>query len=262
MAQVHLTIQGSLGIISLRTLVAALESELQMLRDLDAGISGEKRGTLDWVVSKVEDGSIEVGVESHSRIEGTDLGQQVATTMVRNLADIELGRATPVFLSERGIKAAKTMVNTIGRDGAVGLAVSTPALDPVELTASAAVNVRALTAVWDRSIGSVEGRLEAISIHRGTRFTVYRSLNNRAVTCLFGRHKTIDEVTPFLGKRVHVSGVIYYNRFGDPFRMEVENIRRLRDRSELPSIAEITGMAPDFTAELSTEEYLQELRVG
>ena len=191
-----------------------------------------------------------------------ELGREFITTFVQNLADIESGRGTPAFLSEAGLKAAKYLVYIIGRDGAEGISVSTATAETVDLTAKAAVNARGLTTVVDRAAGSVEGRLEAISIHRRPKFTVYRSLNNRAVTCLFGRDKDLDDVISLLGKRVNVSGTVSYNRLGDPFRVEVESIRRLRDRSELPSITEMTGSDPDFTGGMSTEEYIERLRVG
>ena len=51
-------------------------------------------------------------------------------------------------------------------------------------------------------------------------------------------------------------------REGEPLRVEVERIRALRPREELPSIEELSGSDPDFTGGMSTEEYLRSIRVG
>jgi len=262
MVRLLVAIKGDIGVISLKTLVTTLENELRVLADLDRALSREAQGSLDWVVSGVAEGSIEIEVESRPRIEDKDVGREVVVQLVRTLEDLETGRGTPPFLSERGIKATRGMIGVIGRDGAVGLAVSTPGLQTVDVTPSAIIHGRQLTKVRDKAIGSVEGRLEAISIHGSYKLTVYQSINNRAVTCRLDRDRWPEDVGSLLGARVNISGLVYYNAFGDPFRVDVEEVRRLRSRSDLPRVSDLTGMDPDFTGGLSTEQYIKRFRVG
>ena len=64
------------------------------------------------------------------------------------------------------------------------------------------------------------------------------------------------------GKRVNVTGMVQYNARGEPMRVEPEAIRALRDESELPTIEEMSGRYPDLTGELSTAQFLREVRGG
>jgi hypothetical protein len=43
-------------------------------------------------------------------------------------------------------------------------------------------------------------------------------------------------------------------------RVDVHHLRVLRPDSELPTIESLTGSRPNFTGDLSTEEYLREIR--
>jgi hypothetical protein len=262
MARVLLRIEGDIGNISLRTLASALEGERHMLSDLDKAISRTKNGSLEWVVSSVRQGSIAVEVASVTRLEEKDFGREVTRQFMHTLSDLEQGRGTPPFLSEVGIRAAKSLVGVIGRDGAIGLTVSDDEDERVEISVRAAVNARRLTRVQHQAIGSIEGRLEVISIHGGHKFTVYRSLNNKAVACRFDRSKPARDIAPLLGERINVTGLVSYNAFGEPFRIEVEDIRRLRERSELPRIRDLTGSDPAFTGGLSSEDYVRRSRIG
>ncbi len=116
--------------------------------------------------------------------------------------------------------------------------------------------------VHNESIGSVEGRLELVSIHSRTRrFNVYHAITNKAIRCNFP--VAIEEqVISSLGRRVIVSGVVSYNAAGEPVKVEVDRLRTLKKENELPSIADMLGMAPDITGDLSIEEHIRQLRDG
>ena len=126
----------------------------------------------------------------------------------------------------------------------------------------AETNLQTLKGVHRTSIGAVEGRLELVSIHRPyRRFNVYHSITDKAVKCTLPaelERMIIDS----LGKRVAVTGNIAYNTLGEPLNVEVSKIRVLLEREALPSIDDVLGIAPDFTGDLSTEDYLRSLRVG
>jgi hypothetical protein len=63
-----------------------------------------------------------------------------------------------------------------------------------------------------------------------------------------------------LGRRIIASGKVCSNMKGEPLRVEAEEIKVLRRKEELPSIAALSGIDPHFTGELSTEEYIRSLR--
>ena len=110
--------------------------------------------------------------------------------------------------------------------------------------------------------GSVEGKLEMVSIHASPRFAIYHAISGHSVRCKFDPHQLLDVVKEALGKRVIVSGLVHFNFKHEPIRVEIEDLMILPKEDELPSPSEIRGMAPDFTGDLTTEEYLRRLRSG
>jgi hypothetical protein len=130
----------------------------------------------------------------------------------------------------------------------------------VALTARAAANVDQLRRVRHRAIGSIEGRLDVISVHgKMTRFIVYLSRTRKAVTCRFGQDQ-LETAKTALGRRVYVGGVVHSNAKGEPVRLDVERIRLLREVAELPTIAEMTGSNPRFTEGVGAVAYLRDTR--
>ncbi len=149
----------------------------------------------------------------------------------------------------------------IGREGATGFAVSH--LDETaELTPRASSHIDDLLRVQRHSIGSVEGRLETVSVHGKARFIVYLARTRKAVSCSIPSGDWLKVATEAMqeGKRVNVTGMVQYNARGEPMRVEPEAIRTLRDETELPGTQEMGGRYPDLTGELSTADFLREVR--
>jgi hypothetical protein len=106
----------------------------------------------------------------------------------------------------------------------------------------------------------VEGRLELVSIHVGARrFNVYHAITQKAIRCNLPT-EIEDDVVRNLGRRVIVSGTVSYNERGEPISVDVHHFRPLKEENDLPSVADMLGMAPDITGNLTTEEYIRQLR--
>lgn len=113
-----------------------------------------------------------------------------------------------------------------------------------------------------RSVGSVEGRLAMISIQGRSRFIVYHALTHKAVTCKFEAEKWLTKVKDALGRRVSVQGIVHFNAKREPVRVDVESLRILREKDELPTIAELSGSQPDLTGDSPTDEFIRSIRGG
>jgi hypothetical protein len=130
------------------------------------------------------------------------------------------------------------------------------------LSPQAAENIAPLISPRRTSLGSVEGKLGLIAIHKKPRFRIYEVVTHKAVTCDFDEKRWLDRVKEALGRRVIAYGIVYYNIKGEPLRVELDNLRVMPDRSDLPQIDDIGGMDPGFTGELSTTEYIKSIRDG
>jgi hypothetical protein len=258
MAHLRFEIKGKPGSITLRAFQTAVESWMGILNDLDAGISGQKGGSLDWVVTDLSMGSLALEIESRSRMPGKDYGPRVVRANIEGMEVIENEEKMPPYLTESGMKKAQRMVNLIGRQGTTGFLIANTK-EKAELSIQSKNNVKSILKPRYQSIGSVEGRLETISLHRSNRLVIYESLTNKAVSCIFKEDK-LPEVKALLGHRVNVFGTIYRNKKGDALSVEVKELRKLREVEEIPSFEKLLGIDPDFTGELTTADYLRSVR--
>ena len=116
--------------------------------------------------------------------------------------------------------------------------------------------------VHHNSIGSIEGTIKTNRHSFRGSFDLHQSTSRKVVRCDFPETMR-DEIEEALKKRhrVAVSGVISYNSLGEPLSVDVQKpLRILRRESELPTPAEMVGLALDLTGDLDTEEYIESLR--
>lgn len=113
-----------------------------------------------------------------------------------------------------------------------------------------------------KSVGSIEGTIKPSQRGLHGSFDLYQSISRKAVRCDFP--EAMREEIEQASKRRHriaVSGVISYNSLGDPLSIDVQRpLRILRREPELPTPADMVGLAPDLTDKLDTEEYIKGLR--
>jgi len=148
----------------------------------------------------------------------------------------------------------------IGREGVNGVVISSPDRR-VTISERSSENMRALLPEQDESLGSTEGTLETISIHRGQRFVVYHSRTKKAIRCDIPIESgLLDQAKAALGSRVVVGGRLHTNARGEPVRIAVEELRTLKEKSRLPSISSLGGKYPDITGDLTTEQHIRNLR--
>ncbi len=259
MASLRFEIRGDLGSLTLHALQAAVDLNLRMLADYDKGLSGERRGTLEWVVTAVTTGSLVIDVQSHSRKPDSDIGLSVAREYVRGWSLIENQGATPPFLSWQTMQRTRQVTRLIGSEGVHGYAASTMT-ETAEVTARASAHMEQLVTVSNHALGAVEGTIETVSIHGGKRFVLYHSRTRKAVTCTFKDDEWVRQAADILGRRVSVMGTVYFNARGEPIRVEAQRLRVLRRPDELPSTASLTRSDPDFTGGLRTEDFMRQIR--
>lgn len=263
MARLRLTIRGQPGQISINSFITVIKESLAILRELDRAVSHEQLGTLRWVVSDLGLGSTYVEAESRVIRGDEDFGPRVHQYFVNGVSQVEREAITPALFSVDSIKNIRKIVRSFGKDGVDSLLISLPEVNKeTSLTHESEKNLQALVGVHHKSSGAVEGRLELVSLHRPyRRFNVYHAITQRAIKCNLPEYLE-EQVIKSLGRRVIASGTVSYNIKGEPLSVQVDNLRTLRKEEDLPSIEDILGMAPDFTDDLSTEDFLETLRNG
>ena len=260
MAKLVLTVKGKPGTISLESFLTVIDSSFEMLKDLDSAISRQPQGSLDWVIENVYPSSIGIEIRSRARDPKIDYGTRVAEVYSDGIEIIRTEGITPPYFSDNCLRLVGKVARVLRGDGASALEI----LDPIrgkstELDAQIATTARQLMDYSYKSFGSVEGTLEMISIHKRPRFNVYHSITLRAVSCNL-QEEDIERVRDALGRRVVVSGLVSYNVKDEPKSVMVEELEVIPREDELPTIDQFVGSDPNYTGDMTTEEYIRSIR--
>lgn len=94
-----------------------------------------------------------------------------------------------------------------------------------------------------KETGSVEGRMEGLTVHGRTAFFIYDSLTDARVECRCDR-ETLDRAAAHLGKRMIATGEIRYGTDGEVAKVLVESFDLLGD-GPLPQPEDMVGLLKD-----------------
>ena len=259
MARLRLKLEGCPTQISMDSFLKVMKEIPELLRELDCAVSRSRSGTLDWIVSDLQTGSAVVEIKSQVIRGREDVAEQVAQYFTNGLAQITSEAVTPPLFTSRSIRRVLRITRNLKAFDGQELVVSSPEVDRrALLTRDAEPILLKLLSVHHRDIGAVEGRLDLVSL-RPRRFDIYDPVRRSVIKCDLPRELE-KLVKDNLGKIVEVFGVISFNAQAEPLNIEVERLRALGDKKSLPSIEDILGMAPDFTDDLSTEEFIRVIR--
>ena len=116
-------------------------------------------------------------------------------------------------------------------------------------------------AVDEECDGSLDGMLEQINVHQGANtFHIYPAIGPRKVTCHFPS-RLHDDAVAAVGKKVEVFGTLRYRLGSDfPHQIAVSRIDEFSPDFELPDWDDLRGRAPNATGDLSSEDFVREMR--
>jgi hypothetical protein len=263
-AAVTITLETEGHYVTLGDLARAAGDLSELVTSVAGDLGEETETTLNddqhWAVSNMRVGSAVLTVAPLvPRLEAKS-AQEVMGTILGGLRKLEAGAEDrPEHFPDQALYAARHLVGMLN-DGVTRITLRS-GNEVIELSQRVQATVDALVRGVNEVLGSVEGRLEGLTVHGTRQASLYQSGTNRRIECRFPPELLKDMIEGFT-HRVQVIGLIRYTRRGEPASVQVERVRRLRDRREGPSIADLAGIDPDFTGGLSPEEYLERLRDG
>jgi hypothetical protein len=109
-------------------------------------------------------------------------------------------------------------------------------------------------------LSSVEGKLEAINVHRRRFFTVWDRLSRGPVRCALPGDEDVERVKGLLGHSVLVAGMVSYFANGVPRAIHaITEIEPLPGRDAFQQRAGF-GSVPDLTGDLTTDDFVHSRR--
>jgi hypothetical protein len=263
-ATVRVTVRGALGQISARSFTTILQKSVDVLQHLDRRMSEQRLGTVDWVITHLHEGSavVELGTRPRPQV-NEDFGQNAIRSFTAGIQHIQDVGETPAYFSQEDLLAVRDIVRQFGRDGVSSIEFVQSNEQPVELTAAAEPELQKLVGIRYRAFGSVEGRVEMISVRKGTRrFNITHSRTLRSVRCNLPESIEASVIEAMRDKRrVVATGIVGSNAKDEPISLDVRQpLRFLGEGRELPSSNALAGSDPQITGDRLIEDYVRTLR--
>jgi hypothetical protein len=239
--------------------LSALRDALKRTEEIVSG-----RTVLDWQIVDLSHNSpatvvLEPIVANDGELPPLNRREHIVGSFFRYFRTItETGKA-PDELDRAALTAFKEIASPV-RQERVRATISNGS-ESIEVLGAVETVVDAILKPKTHSLGSVEGRLEFINIHGGKNvFRVYPIVGASRVDCLFPR-RLLTTAREAVGKEVRVFGdVVYLTRDPFPHSIRVDSVEVLPDDADLPSLLDIRGIAPLATGDLSSEDFVRELR--
>ncbi len=195
---------------------------------------------IDWTVH-VKEGSSLIGVEP-SKAAPIEVVRNVYARTVRSVSLVASGQIESAQLPEAALKHLRVLsgMSAPSKDRRRNLRLWVER-KPIAIDDAMA---RVITEDWRAAYsdyGVIEGRLDTIQDRGKLEIHVHDAVFRQTVRCFFPEEMLAKAFENFR-KRVEVSGIVHYRRNGIPISIEVTQIDRLPDDSELPTAWEVRGI--------------------
>jgi hypothetical protein len=236
-------IRLDLGIedITLGHLIEAQERFLSLIREVAGGVVGNKED-VRWIVEDVEANSLDLALRASPARESVPkaLMADVVSAVARGLERIEREAYRPPYFSDAALQQAHELARLRGR-GVTRIQVKA-AVAEATVTTRTVANVEEVVGQTITAIGTIEGTLEAVTVHGDRVFYVYDPLTGHKTRCDFGYRIPAAQVGQAVEHRVAVTGEIRYRENGTLVGIRAEELRVLEDASELPNADDVLGI--------------------
>ena len=249
MATLQVKVKGEIGQLSASSFAAILRRSLDVLQDLDRRMSETSRGTVDWVISRIGEGSINLDITSRPRrgIED-DYGTRAVEGFTNGIRTISTIGETPAYFSQKNLLAIRDIVREVGRDGVSGVDYGLPDELPVVLTQETESELENLVGIRYRALGSIEGMIELVSIRRGSRrFNLTQERTLRVIRCNLPDLVEDAAIQAMRDKRrVIAFGLVAYNGRNEAISLDLrQELRFFGLPDELPTSQDLAGSDPE-----------------
>jgi hypothetical protein len=228
--------------ISLADLKEVASNLLGALSALEREIAQTPSSGMDWLVSKIDTSSLRLSArpEVLRREVPPWLPDRVADEFVRGMDELETAGTRPSTFNDVVLEHARRLAAIAARNGVARVVVRSnrqhAGIGPL-----LAAHVEEILRPKERSLGTVEGRMEAVSIHGQSYFNIYDRLTGKAVKCFFPEDM-LERVRAGLGHRVAVSGIIWSSAEGVRDNIKVRGLDVFPDPVHLPTAGEVRGI--------------------
>lgn len=242
--------------VAVKSFIAVATKLTDLLRELETSVTG--RDDLEWHIADLRMGSTNFAIAPVTQSpESADSASKIIDAVVKGIAIVENSPQRPPHFTDQALRDVKDL--TRAANGATNrLSIFGGGAEPLRVTVSQRLvaHVDELIGTKSVALGSLEGRLEALTVHGSIAFSIYDSITNRRISCGCSR-ETLNAVIKYFDKRVSVSGEIRFNARGEATSMRVDDVRPL-GTGPLPQPEDIIGLFADH--KIDTDEWSKFVR--
>lgn len=244
--------------VSAQGFLDAVSHTLEILRSLDTALSLRRKGTLQWVISRLHsDSPATATLRAVPPSEEQDFSYAVIRSCLDGLERLAAGHPPPDNFSDDALEYAKLLSRDAVNDNSI--VHITHQGRTLEVSERIAANADKDPDKTYFASGSVEGALEMVTVHGQRYFRVYDAVHGLGVPCYFDA-ELLESVKQGINRKVSVQGSVQSDRNGRIKSLKVSELRVLPDESQLPTPSQMRGLVRGMTEGRLAEDYLRELR--
>ncbi len=193
---------------------------------------------ITWVIEDFQEGSLDLVIRPTPVVPSLISAMPaVVHAIASGLRMVERQATRPEYFNDTALYHAKNLARLEGvqvKNGDVGS----------RLTSALRDNVDQIIGPEQEEWGTVEGRIESMTIHGHRRFNLYEPISGNRIECDFAHRIRTEDIGYAVDKRSAVSGIIVYR--GDTVvRVAAEEIEVFPSPEELPTADEVFGILAD-----------------
>ena len=234
----------------------SLEDIGRLLKDVDRAMFGPKSTHL-WYVGNIQSSAPTITVRPDPQ------GLEAAKAVGEGLLTVTAGTdRPPPHFSEQALVGLRKMTRLFrGSGNARSIAVSVDGHQITAIRHNIDEQVDRILTAGYHNLGSLEGTLEVINVHRAPTITIWDRVYGSPVRCSIPREAPwIDRVKGLLEKRILVTGYIHY--FANSVPRSVSDVTTIEDATPDPGLprAEFGSIPDSLVREIGAARWLKAIR--
>lgn len=241
-SELHLIIHDT--DVPMARLLKIQETFLVFLHELGKSMADTSRDPVEWIVRRTEHGSLDLALDTQAISDKTpaELLPAIKHAAALGLRVLDGGATRPEFYTDRVLEAARDFAALADEDVPIRVGDAAGAL-PV--TPALRLHIEQLLTAPITVTGTVEGRLESVTVHDKRAFNIFDPLTHERIQCHFGNRIKVAEIAQAIERRVLVTGKIRYRESGEIASVVADELSVVPLDKDLPSADEVRGIMAD-----------------
>jgi len=250
--------ESDLQRVRLDDFLLALGNLKKCLKQIDYLVTKQQTSSAFYRLVGLNAGSAELTIEAIPYKTETDYTEAILRRFINGINRILNKREMPEDFHSQLLQRIKDLAIPLERNTRT---ISLEYLDKrINITAELKPIIDEMLGGEYISEGSVTGYLDALNVHSESFFYIYPSLGGRRITCAF-EEEVLAEIKKGIKRYVDVFGILRYKQNElYPYEIEVKRVNVYPEESELPTLNDLRGMAPDIIGKIDSVTYIRKLR--